>query len=306
MKQDLIKADGLLLLAAVIWGFAFVAQRLGMDHMGPFTFNGVRFLLGSVSILPLLVSRHWGQKSVPYVKAASPSSLETIRWGVVVGVFLYGGASLQQVGLVYTTAGKAGFITGLYVVFVPLLGLFWGVRPDPGTWVGAALAAAGLYLLSVTESFTISPGDLLVLTGALFWACHVLLIGWLTRRHKALLISLVQFLTCAILSLITAIMTESITLESIKKTSIPLFYGGFISVGIAYTLQVVAQRHAPPAHAAILLSLESFFAAVGGWLILGETLSFRAMTGCALMMAAMLAAQLQLFFLPNLRMEKKR
>lgn len=300
MKQDLIKADGMLLIAAVIWGFAFVAQRLGMVYMGPFTFNGIRFVLGSLSILPLLFYRYRGQKEVAHARAAS-STLETIRWGLAVGVLLYGGASLQQVGLVYTSAGKAGFITGLYVVLVPLLGLFWGVRPDPGTWIGAALAAVGLYLLSVTESFTISPGDLLVLIGALFWACHVLLIGWLTRRHDALLICLVQFITCSALSLVTALFTESITVESIKQAAVPLFYGGFVSVGIAYTLQVVAQRHSPPAHAAILLSLESFFAAVGGWFILGETLSLRAMTGCALMMAAMFAAQMQLFLLPTPR-----
>ncbi len=175
----------------------------------------------------------------------------------------------------YTTAGKAGFITGLYVIIVPILGLFWRQQPQIGTWVGAILAAFGLYFLSVTEELTIEPGDFLVLIGAFFWAAHVLIIGWLSPRINPIKLAFSQYVACSILSLITASIVEDITLSSIFLAAIPILYGGLISVGIAYTLQVVAQRDAHPAHAAILLSLEAVFAAIGGWLILGEILSAR-------------------------------
>jgi drug/metabolite transporter (DMT)-like permease len=213
--------------------------------------------------------------------------------GAIAGVVLFLGASLQQIGIVYTTAGKAGFITGLYVVIVPFLGLFWHKAPDWGTWVGAALAAAGLYLLSVTEQFTIAFGDLLVLIGAFCWAAHVLIIGWLSPRSDPLKL--------ALLSLAGGALTEPVSLAGLGQAALPIFYGGVFSVGIAYTLQVVAQQKAHPAHAAILLSLEAVFAAVGGWLILDESLNLRAFAGCALMMAGMLISQLQLYLFPGAR-----
>jgi len=193
---------------------------------------------------------------------------------------------------VYTTAGKAGFITGLYVIIVPLMGLFLGQWPGWGGWVGACLATIGLYLLSMTEALTFAPGDLWILFGAFFWAAHVLALSWLSPRMERLKLACTQYAVCSSLSLLGAYFTETITLDGIKGAIIPILYGGILSVGIAYTLQVVAQRHAPPIHAAIILSLEAVFAALAGWLILGEMLSLRGLIGCALMFTGMLSALL--------------
>ena len=295
MKSAALKSDVLLLLTAAIWGFAFVAQRLGMDHVGPFTFNGVRFALGSLSLLPLwLLSR----RRINRASVVSPAaSTKLLLWGgVAAGMALFTGASLQQVGLVYTTAGKAGFITGLYVILVPILGLLWRQRPHAGTWGGATLAVFGLYLLCVTEEFTIAFGDLLELLGAFFWAGHVLLIGWLSPRVDAIRLSCIQFAVCSLLSLAVAVALEVISLHGLLSAALPILYGGLMSVGVAYTLQVVAQREAHPAHTAIILSLEGAFAALGGWLILGETLSARGLLGCLLMLAGMLFSELSGFF----------
>ncbi len=292
MQERAVKSDALLLLTAAIWGFAFVAQRVGMDYVGPFTFNGVRFALGSLSLLPLIIL---GNR--PRTEAANPTGGSLLWGGLLAGAALFLGASLQQVGLVYTTAGNAGFITGLYVVIVPLMGYFLGQRPSAGTWLGALMAAVGLYLLSVTDQFTIAFGDLLELLGALFWAGHVLLIGWLSPRLDALKLSAVQFAVCAALSLLTAVVAETITAQGLLQAALPILYGGLFSVGIAYTLQVVAQRRAHPAHTAIILSLEGVFAALGGWLLLGETLSARGLLGCAFMLAGMLLSQLSALLL---------
>jgi drug/metabolite transporter (DMT)-like permease len=291
MKAGTLKSDVLLLITAIIWGFAFVAQRVGMAYVGPFTFNGIRFAIGSFSLLPLvLLSR--GQRTTSDNILPSAGLKTTLLGGGALGLVLFAGASLQQIGLVYTTAGKAGFITGLYVIIVPILGLFWRQQPKIGTWIGAFLAAIGLYFLSVTEQFTIDPGDLLVLFGAFFWAAHVLIIGWLSPRINPIKLAFSQYLTCSILSLITATIVEDIRMPSIFQAAIPILYGGLLSVGVAYTLQVIAQRDAHPAHAAILLSMEAVFAAVGGWLILGEVISARGLFGCGLMLAGMLLSQL--------------
>lgn len=291
MPAKPFKADLLLLLTAIIWGFAFVAQRVGMDHVGPFTFNGVRFALGSASLLPLIWLMQRQKNRAPAMMPQA-GGMELLRGGLLAGLALFSGASLQQVGLVYTTAGNAGFITGLYVVIVPILGLIWRQRPALGTWLGAVLATIGLFLLSVTADFRIAYGDLLVLIGAFIWAGHVLLIGWLSPRMDALKLSAIQFAVCAALSLLTALAIETISLEGIIAAAVPILYGGLFSVGIAYTLQVVAQRDAHPAHTAIILSLEGVFAALGGWLLLGELLTPRGLLGCALMLGGMLLSEL--------------
>lgn len=291
MEQKAFKADLLLLLTAAIWGFAFVAQRVGMDYIGPYTYNALRFALGSCSLLPLI----WlgtRKRNAEHPEIPSGNGRAIIVGGLIAGVALFAGASLQQVGMVYTTAGNAGFITGLYVVMVPLLGLFWKQRPGIGTWLGAILASAGLYFLSVTEDLTISFGDLLVLLSAFFWAGHVLIIGWLSPKMDSLKLSAVQFAICSFASLVVAFCIETASLDAIIGAAIPILYGGLFSVGIAYTLQVVAQRHAHPAHSAILLSLEGSFAALGGWLLLGEVLGLRALFGCGLMLAGMLLSEL--------------
>ncbi len=286
-----LRADGLLLLTAVIWGFAFVAQRVGMEHVGPFGFNGVRFALGCLVLLPSLFRNGFAAEAAP---SPHPGlvSLPVLGGGLLAGLILFCGASFQQVALVYTTAGKAGFITGLYVILVPVIGLALGHRTHAGTWIGTVLATVGLYLLSVTEQFTFAPGDLLVLVGACFWAGHVLLIGWLSPRQDPLKLAFVQYAACAVISLLISAGIEPNTVDGYLSAAIPILYGGVLSVGVAYTLQVVAQKEAKPAHAAILLSLEAVFAALGGWIILGETLTPRGLLGCALMFAGMLASQL--------------
>ncbi len=291
MEKGLYRSDSLLMLTAIIWGSAFVAQRVGMSYVGPLTFNGVRFALGAMVLLPLVRWRNKYPRS-----GGSTHRISLARQGLwgggLAGLMLFSGASLQQVGLVYTTAGKAGFITGLYVIIVPLMGLFLGHRPGWGGWVGACLATIGLYLLSVTEAWTFAPGDFWELFGAFFCAAHVLILGWLSPRMDRIKLACTQYVVCSILGLLGAYFTETITLDGIMGAIIPILYGGVLSVGIAYTLQVIAQRHAPPTHAAIILSLEAVFAAMAGWLILGEMLSLRGLIGCIFMFAGMLSALL--------------
>jgi len=292
--------DSLLLLTAVIWGLAFVAQRMGMDHVGPYTYNAVRFALGSLSLVPLILFMR-GRPSRDQARPTSstgptPARISPVLAGLLAGVILVIGASLQQIGLVSTTAGKAGFITGLYVVLVPLSGLLWRQRAGWSAWVGAVLSVGGLFLLSVTASFSIEKGDLLVLIGAFFWAAHVQVVGWLSPRTDPVRLSCVQFAVCSILSAAGAGLTEHVRWEAILAAAGPILYGGLLSVGVAYTLQVVAQRSAPPAHAAILLSLESVFAALGGLVVLGERLPLRGVAGCFIMFAGVLVSQAPLVF----------
>jgi drug/metabolite transporter (DMT)-like permease len=284
MKIPTLKSDALLLLASAIWGFAFVAQRIGMDYVGPFTFNGVRFALGSLVLLPLVLRN--GIRKNMSKKSTSAAGTETLMFGGgLLGIALFAAASLQQVGLVYTTAGNAGFITGLY-------GLFWGQHPNAGTWIGALLAALGLYFLSVTDGLTISLGDMLEIFGAFLWAVQILIVGWLSPKIDPIKLAVAEFSVCSLLSLVTAFMFEEIALNTLLQATIPILYGGILSVGVAFTLQVVAQQNAHPAHAAILFSLESVFAALGGWLILNETISSRGLVGCTLMLSGMLLSQL--------------
>ncbi len=254
-----------------------------MDHVGPYIFNAVRFALGSIVLIPFVISSRRGDRE----KALSP----VLKNGIAAGIVLFCGASLQQTGLVSTTAGKAGFITGLYVVLVPVLGIFIGQRTGSKTWTGIALAATGLYLLSFRGNFNIGKGDLLVLAGTFFWAVHVLLIGSATRRVNSLLLALVQFIVCSFLSFTAAALIETIEPTGLIRASIPILYGGLLSVGIAYTLQVIAQRRTSASHTAIILSLETVFAAIGGWIVLGETIPIRGLIGCALMLSGILVSQ---------------
>ena len=291
MERTTLKADLLLLVTAAIWGLAFVAQRVGMDYVGPYTYNALRFALGSLSLLPLIyVNTRKERIDKPQIPRGNGRAI--LVGGLIAGLALFAGSSFQQVGLVYTTAGNAGFITGLYVIMVPLLGLLWKQRPALGTWLGGILATSGLYFLSVTEGLTLAPGDFLVLISAFFWSVHVLVIGWLSPKMDSLKLSSVQFAVCSLLSLAVALSIETLEWSSILDAAVPILYGGLFSVGIAYTLQVVAQRHAHPAHSAILLSLEGSFAAFGGWLLLGEVLSPRGLLGCGLMLGGMLLSEL--------------
>lgn len=304
MKTLSLRSDLLLLITAAIWGFAFVAQRVGMEHLGPFTFNGIRFLLGAAALIPLiyLIRPKLPARLIP---VENPRRMMLIG-GISTGVVLFVGASLQQMGMVYTNAGNAGFITGLYIVIVPFLGIFLGHRTLANTWAGAITALAGLYLLSVKDDFSLDYGDLLILISAFFWAGHVLLVGWLSPRLNAIDLSIWQFFICGTLSLVTAVVVETISWQAIVDTAIPLLYAGVMSTSIAFTLQVIAQRHAPPAHAAIILSLEGVFALIGGWLLLGEQMSGKGLWGCGLMLAGMLISQLpwQKIRSPNTKQKK--
>jgi len=288
MQTRTLKSDSLLLLTAFIWGTTFVAQRMGMDHIGPMTYNAARFAVGVVTLMPLiLVLRRRG------VITRRRAEMRFLLWGGgLAGLALFGAASFQQMGLLYTTAGKAAFITSLYVVLVPVIGLLLGHRCGLSVWTGATLALAGLYLLSVAGSFSIGRGDLLVLASALFWAIHVQLIGYLAKRGSPLRIACVQFVVCSALSLAAAILTEKIALAGVRAATIPILYGGILSAGVAFTLQVVCQRTSPPAHAAIIMSLETVFAALAGWLVLSERLDLRDIAGCALMLAGLMVVQL--------------
>ena len=290
MDNKALKSNLLLLLAAIIWGFAFVAQREGMEHIGPFLFNAIRFALGSLVLIPFLF------KSYPIVHSKKILYTEKsfYLYGLIAGILLYFGSAAQQAGLVYTTAGKAGFITGLYMVFVPIFGLFIRQKTSFYAWVGVIVAAIGLYLLSISNELTIQFGDLLELISAIVWAVQVLFIGRVSPRINAIHLAFFQFIICSVLNFVTTLFYEPIILSEISGAIPSLLYAGFLSVGIGYTLQVVAQKDAHPSHAAILMSLESVFALIGGWLLLNEMISLKEFIGCILMFSGMIISQLSI------------
>lgn len=286
MRKQALRADLLMLITAMIWGSGFVAQTSGMDHIGPYLYTGLRFALGSLCLLPLLLRRSDAVKPEPLMTRG-------LLLGVIVmGLALCTGINLQQVGLLFTSVTNAGFITGLYVIVVPLLGLLLGHKTGTGTWLGAGLAVVGMFLLSVGDNFHVASGDWLQLIGAFVWGGHVILVGVFASRHDAIRLAFLQFLTCSVISLILALIFEDIQLPSIIAAGPALLYGGVVAVGIGYTLQVVAQKDAIASHAAIILSLEAVFAAIAGALLLGESLHLKGYLGCALMLAGMLLAQL--------------
>jgi len=288
-----IRSDMLLLLAAAIWGFAFVAQRVGMEYVGPFTFSAVRFSLGTLVLLPFLFFRK--ERAFNRLLPTKRERKKIIRLQFLLGLLVFGGVSFQQYGLVYTTAGNAGFITGLYVVFVPVIGLFLGQRNHVTIWIGVCLAIAGLYFLSVKEGFSINFGDFLVLICAMIWSVHVLVVGFVAPKTDPIRTAIIQFSICAILSWIVALGFEEISLKPILDALWPILYGGVMSVGIGYTLQVFAQQKAHPAYASIILSLESVFAVLGGWLILNEVVTGKILLGCCLMLTGMIVVQIKGF-----------
>jgi len=295
ISRSILGHEALLLLTAIIWGLAFVAQRAGMESIGPFVFNGIRFLLGSISLLPVIILLN--RNNLPAGKQGNPTALQAkkhkLMWvsGLISGLVLFIASSFQQMGMVFTTAGNAGFITSLYVIMVPLLGLIFGLKVNRYTWIGALLAVIGLYFISVNTGFSIQKGDLLVLASAFFFAIHLLIIGYYSNKTEVMWLAFIQFALTGILSLIVGYFTEVIDIEQIKLATIPLLYGGLMSVGVAYTLQIVGQRKAIPTHAAIILSLEALFAALGGWLILDEMFTSRQITGGILMLAGVVLSQ---------------
>jgi drug/metabolite transporter (DMT)-like permease len=298
MNKRALRSDLLLLLTACIWGFAFAAQRKGMNYMGPFTYNGIRFLLGSLSLLPLILFRRRKAASIPAMTAGG----RFVRSSFIAGLCLFIAASLQQIGIIYTTEGHSGFITGLYVVLTPIFGIFLGKKTGLPTWIGAVFTLTGLFFLSVAgNTGGINPGDLITMVSAVFWTLHVLVIDRLVQKVDPVMLSSGQFAWCGLFSLAAALciglgvpqgpISEQFSPASVYDGVIPILYGGLCSVGIAYTLQVVAQKDAPPAHATIILCLEGVFAAIGGVIFSGNELGRFTLLGFALMLCGMLSTQ---------------
>ena len=285
--KDKIKSTSLLFLTAIIWGFAFVAQRVGADYVGAFTFNGVRFLLGAFSLVPVILI--FEKEKFDKNKFKS-----TVVTGILAGVILFIASSLQQFGIVFTgSAGKAGFLTGLYIVLVPLIRFLMGKKTSVLTFVGAVFAVAGLFFLCMTgDKITLGIGDIVLIIGAFFWAAHILVIDKFVNIVSALKFSMVQFLTCGILGIIFALFTETIEVSAIKQAGIPILYGGLMSVGVAYTCQILGQKKADPTFASIIFSTESVFSAIGGALILHEMMSGRGYLGCVLIFIGIILSQI--------------
>lgn len=282
----------MLLLTALIWGSSFVAQRAGMEYIGPFTFNGIRSLIGGLVLIPVifLFSKEKNAELTEAEKKAGKKTL--LLGGILCGIVLFAASSLQQIGMVYTTAGKAGFITALYIVLVPILGVFIRKKVKPIVWLCVILAVAGLYLLCMTDGLSLGRGDLLVLLCAFAFSIHILVIDYFAPRTDGVALSCIQFFVCGILSLFPMFLAETPVWFAILDCWIPILYAGVLSCGVAYTLQILAQKHTDPTVASLLLSLESVFAAIAGAIILHEQLAPRELAGCVLMFAAIIIAQL--------------
>lgn len=281
----------MLILTAFIWGTAFVAQSVGMDYLGPFTFNGVRSLIGGVALIPCIwLLQKLNDKSEPVTEERNRKDL--LIGGISCGVLLFAASSLQQVGIQYTTAGKAGFITAFYIVFVPVLGIFLGKKTGWKVWTAVILALAGLYFLCITEKFTIGKGDIFLFACALVFSIHILVIDYFSPKVEGVKMSCIQFLVCGIISLPFMFLLETPRMGAIVDAAWPLLYAGVLSCGVAYTLQIIGQKNVNPAIASLILSLESCFSVLAGWVILGEKLSVRESIGCILMFAAIILAQL--------------
>lgn len=289
MNTKKIKSTLLLFLTAIIWGFAFVAQRVGAEYVGTFTFNGIRFLLGTVSLIPVILIFEKERFNKEKFK-------RTLVSGLLAGVVLFVASTLQQFGVEITgSAGKAGFLTGLYIVLVPLIRFVMGKKTSVLTFFGAVFAVAGLFLLCMTgdrNSFEI--GDIVLIIGAFFWSGHILVVDKFVNDVSPLKFSMVQFFVCGFLSIVFAFFTEEIDFSAIKNAGIPLLYGGLMSVGVAYTCQILGQKNADPTFASIVFSTESVFSAIGGAIILHEVMSGRGYLGCVLIFIGIILSQLDI------------
>lgn len=289
MKNISLKSSMLLFLAAFIWGVAFVAQSVGMDYMGPLSFNGARFLMGSVVLLPLVIYRRQKNRKegIP-----APDTKITIKGGICCGLALCAAALLQQYGIMYTTVGKAGFITTLYIIMVPIFGIFLKKRVPGKVWIGAVIAAFGMYLLCMSERLALSKGDGLVFICAIIFSVHILVIDYFSPKADGVEISCIQFLTAGVIASIGALLFENPQLGQFMAGIIPLAYAGILSSGVAYTLQVVGQKNVEPTVASLILSLESVVSMLAGWVILHQALTGRELFGCVLVFAAVILVQL--------------
>lgn len=283
------KSPLLLLLAAIIWGVAFVAQSAGMDYVGPFTFNGVRSFLGALVLVPFILA---GENKKSPEQKAQENSKTLWTAGILCGVCLCAASSLQQIGIQYTTAGKAGFLTALYIVLVPVFGRFLGQKCSAYVGISIALATVGLYLLSIKEGFQIGAGDFYVMLCAVVFSVHILVINHVAPKCDGVKLSAVQFLVCGIICTVIAFATESPQTGQIMAAWLPIGYAGVLSCGVGYTLQIIGQKGMNPTVASLILSLESVVSVLAGWILLHEALSARELFGCVLMFAAIILAQL--------------
>ena len=290
MKTGQMRNSLLLLLTAFIWGAAFVAQSVGGEAVGCFTFNGVRSLIGALVLLPVI----WLMDAKKKEELEQKEDQKTlIIGGICCGVMLCIASNFQQFGISFTTVGKAGFITAMYILIVPILGLFMKKKAGFKVWLGVVLAMMGLYLLCMTsESFSLSKGDFLVLICAGFFSLHILIIDYFSPKVDGVRMSCIQFLVCGIISMIMAFIFETPDVSAILSGWLPILYAGVLSCGVAYTLQIVGQKNMDPTVASLILSLESVFSVLAGWLILDQTLSLRELFGCVLMFLAIILAQL--------------
>lgn len=297
----------MLLITAVIWGSAFVAQSDGMNYVGPFTYNGCRTLLGGIVLIPVIallrgISRKDGGSSAADRKASLKT---TIAGGIICGILFFFASMLQQYGIAMTTVGKAGFVTALYVVIVPLIGFIIYRKASLKVWICCLIAIAGFYLLCINEGFSISAGDLLVLLCAVLYACHIMTVDHFNSKNAdGTLMSCIQFFTAGTIMLICMLIIEKPDIDSILAAWLPICYGGILSCGVAYTLQIIGQRYTDPTIATLLMSLESVFAALSGWLLLNESLSLKELGGCALVFIAVIAAQVNIPLFRKKRVKK--
>ena len=292
MKKVSWRSSLLLFLTALIWGVAFVAQSVGMDYVGGFTFNFARCMIGGVALLPCIWLFGRGKEEERERKNRKEERKMLAAGGVCCGAALFLASNLQQFGIKYTTVGKAGFITALYIVLVPVLGLFLKKRVQGKVWISVALAVGGLYLLCMTEGFSLSQGDFLVLLGALAFAVHILVIDYFSPKADGVKMSCIQFFSCGVLSGIAMLIFEKPSLAAMLQAWMPILYAGIFSCGVGYTLQILGQKGMDPTVASLILSLESVVSVLAGWALLGETLSLRELSGCGLMFLAILLAQL--------------
>lgn len=293
MKNKKILANILLLITALIWGSAFVAQRVGMDFIGPFTFNFARFSLSVLVLIPIV--QLMGKKGKGKTEDETEKRYDKrtfIIASIVCGSFLFAGSSLQQFGLVFTTAGKSAFITTLYILLVPIIGLFFRHKVNIAGWAAVGIGTVGLYFLCITESFTIAKGDFIVLIGAFFWASHVLAIDHFLPRVDAVKLAMAQFAVCSLYSCIAMLLFENPNLKDIFAAGVPILYAGIMSGGVGFTLQILGQKYTTPTVASLLLSMESVFALVAGFLLLHEKMSGREFFGCVLMFIAIIISQI--------------
>ena len=278
----------MLFLAAFIWGFAFAFQSQGMEHMGPMTFNGTRFFIGAIVLIPIVfLFKKPGEKS----KVSKKDIKVTITGGIVCGLCLFVASSLQQFGIQYTSVGKAGFLTTLYIILVPIIGIFFKKKVSVFVWIGAILSVIGMYLLCVSETMSINKGDILAFCCAIVFAFHILSVDYFAPKTNGIVLSCIQFLTSGICAMICAFIFEQPTLTEIVKGIVPLLYVGVMSSGVAYTLQILGQKNADPTIASLIMRLESAVSVLGGWLILHQKLTGKELLGCLLMFIAVIGVQ---------------